>query len=256
MLIVAGVLSLLALTLANRLEIVSPPKLQDEFNHDSVLFTIAKFGHVAYGRSMRGEVLFQRQNEDGCGDFLPIDKTQSQINFILVKRGGCTFVHKARNVQNAGAKMAIVYDNQPREDITSFIMVDDGTGKDIEIPLIMISETDGDILRAFLSARHSEQKVLQVRFANDMGRPKAKLGLYFSADDAFIYPFLAKLKPYYEKLKDIVEFQPHFHIYPCTHCSDEYKSAHCFTEGKYCSYSTDYSGQQVLLEDLRQMCIL
>ena len=32
MLIVAGVLSLLALTPANRLEIVSPPKLQDEFN--------------------------------------------------------------------------------------------------------------------------------------------------------------------------------------------------------------------------------
>lgn len=53
---------------------------------------------------------------------------------------------KARNVQNAGGKMTIVFDNK-NESVDDFIMVDDGTGSDISTPLIMISQQDGQKLR-------------------------------------------------------------------------------------------------------------
>ena len=53
-------------------------------------------------------------------------------------RGNCHFVDKARNAQLAGAKAIIVFDN--KEEYQPFVMIDDGTGQDISIPLIMISK--------------------------------------------------------------------------------------------------------------------
>lgn len=57
----------------------------------------------------------------------------------------------------------MVYDNKS-EDIASFIMVDDGTGSDIFIPLIMIQEEDGEALKYFLSKNHNEHTTMKVDF--------------------------------------------------------------------------------------------
>ena len=52
---------------------------------------------------------------------------ESEAPFYIADRGGCTFVMKALNAQNAGAKLLIVVDDQ--EENENFVLpVDDGHG--------------------------------------------------------------------------------------------------------------------------------
>ncbi len=65
-------------------------------------------------------------------------------NIALVDRGSCSFVTKVRNAQNAGAVGVIVANNVAGSPIT---MGDDGTGGDITIPSVMVSQSDGATIR-------------------------------------------------------------------------------------------------------------
>lgn len=65
--------------LSNRLEVISPGKLSNEFGgngkfslHLDIKFEVANFGKIAYGRSMTGDIYFQRTNSKGCKPFDPL----------------------------------------------------------------------------------------------------------------------------------------------------------------------------------------
>lgn len=51
-------------------------------------------------------------------------------------------MRKVRNLENAGAAVAIIYDNT-EEDVDNIVMSDDGTGGGIRIPAMLIGKTDG-----------------------------------------------------------------------------------------------------------------
>ena len=70
-------------------------------------------------------------------------------NIALVDRGSCSFVTKVRNAQNAAAVGVIVANNVAGNPIT---MGDDGTGGDITIPSVMVSQADGAAIRGSLPA--------------------------------------------------------------------------------------------------------
>lgn len=76
--------------------------------------------------------------------------------FILADRGGCSFVTKVRNIEDAGAAIAIVIDSsdEPIEDV---VMSDDGTGAGIRIPSMLISKTDGQKLINFIKTASKEE---------------------------------------------------------------------------------------------------
>jgi hypothetical protein len=69
--------------------------------------------------------------------------------FMIADRGGCPFVQKVRNMEEAGVAMGIVVDNSD-EDISEIVMSDDGTGAGIRIPSVLISKNDGQKLIDFL----------------------------------------------------------------------------------------------------------
>lgn len=68
---------------------------------------------------------------------------------VMVDRGNCTFVTKARNVQNIGGMFALIVNNND-EDINQLIIADDGTGSDIYIPVVLISKADGEKIKKFM----------------------------------------------------------------------------------------------------------
>ena len=69
----------------------------------------------------------------------------------------CTFVQKVRNMQNAGAAVAIVvFDNRKNPDWLP-IMSDDGSGAGIRIPSMMISKKSGDKLIKFMKTATKEE---------------------------------------------------------------------------------------------------
>jgi subtilisin family serine protease len=77
---------------------------------------------------------------EGCG---PI--TGVADRFALIKRGGCSFYEKALNAQQAGADGVVIYNNAPG-------LLNPTVEGDVEItiPVVFISQEDGEALRAQL----------------------------------------------------------------------------------------------------------
>jgi len=75
---------------------------------------------------------------------------------MIADRGDCTFVHKVRNMENAGVAVGIVVDNT-NEDVDSIVMSDDGSGSGIRIPSMLISRRDGDKIIKFMSHATKEE---------------------------------------------------------------------------------------------------
>jgi len=51
---------------------------------------------------------------------------------------------------------------------------------------------------------------------------------------------------------------PHFRFWECEKCETSYAEKNCFAGGKYCGHdSRNYllTGREIMLEDLRQMCV-
>ena len=115
----------------------------------------AQFGPSVNSTHVLGEPIIA-EPLDACSPLAgPIYKN----SITLVERGDCSFVEKARNVQNAGGAAMIVMDKggttyiddkgeevgvERIQENESFQMADDGTGSDIFIPSLLVSEKDGN----------------------------------------------------------------------------------------------------------------
>lgn len=84
---------------------------------------------------------------DGC-TALPANSLTDKIG--LVERGTCSFVIKVKNLQDAGAKAAIVYNNQANGSTLGGGM--GGTDTTITIPSVLITYTEGEYIKSQLAA--------------------------------------------------------------------------------------------------------
>lgn len=78
----------------------------------------------------------------------PSEELKDKI--IVIERGDCTFVDKARRAQTAGAKAVIVTDNVPgssSDHQPMFAMSGDGTD-DVKIPVVFIFSVEAKMLKA------------------------------------------------------------------------------------------------------------
>lgn len=80
----------------------------------------------------------------------PVNQIDGKI--LIVERGDCTFVDKARKAQTAGASAVIVTDNVPgtaANDQPMFAMSGDGTD-DVTIPVVFLFTEEAKILKTAL----------------------------------------------------------------------------------------------------------
>lgn len=275
---------LITLTLLNliksNIRIVHPDTLKSKFADNGIEMNVATFGDIPYGLTLYGKIYYDIDNKDSEMACSPL--TTIKINnmfdyeihsFVMLDRGSCSFVTKARNAQKIGAKAVIIINNDD-DNIDDIFMIDDGTGKDIEIPAVLISRTDGDIIKDYL--RKNQMEELRPQFILDFELPKALITnfeIIWSSTNLEIYELLRELKP------ALLSFAPgtlnFFPIYYMQSHPDfipknklegkepkEINLPDCFGNGHYCyffdSESLDlgvYEGQTVLEEDLRQICI-
>src|ERR671918_226690 len=107
----------------------------------------AAFGPAPPKEGISGDIVLVN---DGSGN--PTDGCQPLIGFpagaiALVDRGGCTFVQKVNNAQDAGAVAVIVVNSAPGDPITM-----GGADPDITIPSVMISLANGNTIKGGLPA--------------------------------------------------------------------------------------------------------
>ena len=75
---------------------------------------------------------------DGCETIVNSAEIKNQI--ALLQRGGCDFETKIRNAQTAGAKAALVFNNQGEPILMR------GARNSVSIPALMIGQADGQLL--------------------------------------------------------------------------------------------------------------
>lgn len=242
---------------------------------------VATFGDIPYGLNTIGHFVYDFDNKDAemaCNDLKNFNLEKNDFlndfdPFLILDRGSCSFVTKARNAQKIGAKAVIIINNND-DDINEIYMMDDGTGKDIKIPTLLISKTDGDKLKKYFLESNKEEKT-RISLSFEIARKDdVNFEIIFSSTNLEIYELLFSLKQY------LGEFDKEkFHFYPVYYTQTEpnWKSKFelkpgeeqkkidnpdCFGNGHFC-YFFDFeaaslgvlNGRQVLLEDLRQICI-
>jgi hypothetical protein len=159
-----------------------------------------------------------------------------------------------------GAAVAIVVDNTA-EDIDSIVMSDDGTGAGIRIPSMLISKRDGLKLIDFMkTATVEELNTISINAKFDMSRPdnRVEYDVWYSSSNDVALDFFHDFMKIDKKFGDQVLMTPRLVFWECINCETEFIQKNCYAGGKYCatdSGSSRLSGQEIILEDLRQMCI-
>ncbi|XP_067377573.1 protease-associated domain-containing protein 1-like [Channa argus] len=97
---------------------------------------------------------------DGCSALTNGEIIQGQI--ILVERGGCSFVQKARHAEEAGGKAVLIADNAVDNDSQYLDMVTDGSTTRPSIPALFLLGRDGMMIRRSLQRRALPWAVISI----------------------------------------------------------------------------------------------
>lgn len=224
-------------------------------------FDIANYGHVPYGHSIMGELHIDPENIEGCVPFknTPKQEHRSQKSLIIgMRRGKCTYTMKTRHAQEAGAHLAVFFDNVASDDLETTIIKDDGTGSDIHIPSIMISKQDGDKIIAYRDAHPDKAITALQHFDLHKKKKVVEMGIWTAACDNQGKQFLSDFSKYAKRLGDHFLVKPKYLHWQCHGCSENIIDNSCVSSGLYCGMllGSNLSGRQVVMEDLRQKCIL
>ncbi|KAM9331221.1 protease-associated domain-containing protein 1 [Gastrophryne carolinensis] len=85
---------------------------------------------------------------EACGDLSNGAFIQGQI--ALVERGGCSFLSKARVVQEHGGTAVIIADNASDNDSVYVEMIQDNSGRSADIPALFLLGRDGYMIQRSL----------------------------------------------------------------------------------------------------------
>ena len=251
------------------ISIIGPKDLSSQFNDNPIEMAFDKIGKSSYDFYTRGELFIQQDNDriEAClpvSSRIPTTGSQFQENFkiLIVKRGGCSFVQKARNAQRAGYSMLIIVNNL-ETGIKNIIMSDDGSGHDIHIPIVMISQENGNKLINYLKNKPKETNVIaEINFLKTKEDYKSiDIKFFFSSSELKAYELFNNFYQYLYKFGEQVNFIPNYvvHRAPFYDPENPIRVVNCISKGRYCYFPKETTitkdGQAIIMEDLRQKCL-
>ena len=262
-------LSYIFITLCD-VTIIGPDDLSSQFNNKQIEMTFDKIGKSSYDFYTRGELFLDPDNSkiEACHTLTtknPSLDVQFQENFkiLIAKRGGCSFVHKARNAQKAGYSMILIVNNL-QTNIKNVIMSDDGSGSDIHIPIAMISLDDGTKLINYLQSNKppNNKIIVEINFLKTKEEYKnIEVKFFFSSSELKAYELFNSLTQYIHQFSNQVNFVPIYvvHRAPIYDEDNPIRVVNCVSKGKYCYFPKETTitkdGQAIIKEDLRQKCL-
>ncbi|CAN1288896.1 Vacuolar-sorting receptor 3 [Linum perenne] len=259
----------------NNLRVTSPDKIKGTYDT-----AIGNFGIPQYGGSMAGNVVYPKENKNGCKEFSDFgisfkSKPGALPTFVLVDRGDCFFALKVWNVQKAGASAVLVADNIDEALITMDNPEESGAiakyVENITIPSALIEKSFSNILRKSLSNGDMVNVNLDWREAVPHPDDRVRYELWSNSNDEcgvkcdMLMEFVKDFKGPAQILErgGYTHFTPHYITWYCPIAftmSRQCKSQ-CINYGRYCApdpeqdFSIGYDGKDVVLENLRQLCV-
>jgi len=246
------------------------------------------FGSPLYGASVTQRMYYA--NSTLCED----TKASFQSPYVLlVDRGGCSFVSKARRAQSMGATALVAVDSrcvcgeecEPQQtcQATEPVLSDDGSGADVSIPAVMLHKQDGEALEAYYLCGAldggecakdwtPEKAVVQASLEYTVPNPddRVEWELWTTSVDTASLDFLADVKDTVLALGQSQYFTPRMYTYNGSYYGCDSKApvggadlcgSLCTNGGKYCAPDPDgsldegISGAAVVAENLRRTCI-
>uniref|UniRef100_A0A5B7B2G3 Putative Vaculolar sorting receptor 3 isoform 1 n=2 Tax=Davidia involucrata TaxID=16924 RepID=A0A5B7B2G3_DAVIN len=259
----------------NSLRVTSPDSIKG--THDSA---IGNFGIPQYGGSMAGTVVYPKENRKGCRGFDEFgisfkSKSGALPTFVLVDRGDCFFALKVWNAQKAGASAVLVADEIEEALITMDTPEEDSSSakyiENITIPSALIGKSFGEKLKKSTSGGEMVNVNLDWREAVPHPDDRVEYQLWTNSNDEcgikcdMLMEFVKDFKGAAQILEKggYTQFTPHYITWYCPQAftiSKQCKSQ-CINHGRYCApdpeqdFSTGYEGKDVVLENLRQLCV-
>jgi len=267
---------------SSEIEITSPSWMQGTLDHRGALF-----GPFPAGTTVKHELFYTSRKL--CGDETPSppDSVKQQGYFLLVDRGGCSFVEKVRNAQRDNATAVIIADNhcvcnsrdemdgngglcpndptQACEDVVP-VLDDDGTGGDITIPSFMIYKPDAEVLIEQLK-RGTDVEVSLSWPVPQAFNERTEFVLWTTPDDVMNHQFIHTFASAVKELRNRAMFKPKMFIKDGTEKGCRRYDAvdpcpgYCTNWGRYCPsrlYDFDQyenKGVKMVVESLRRSCI-
>ncbi|XP_068422380.1 protease-associated domain-containing protein 1-like [Clinocottus analis] len=97
---------------------------------------------------------------DGCSELEDREILQGQV--VLVERGGCSFVQKARHVEEAGGRAVLIADDASDNDSQFLDMIADGSAAKPSIPALFLLGRDGMMIRRSLQRQALPWAVISI----------------------------------------------------------------------------------------------
>jgi hypothetical protein len=182
---------------------------------------------------------------------------------IMVHRGNCTFVTKVRNVENAGGHVALIINNID-EPINRIVMSDDGRGRELNIPGVLISKSDGEILTNYIAQNKDRAKdiILEVEFEMEHPSNIVQYDFFLSSDSEAIYKLMNDFYFYEMNLRTNTHLTVHYttiqHPLYNESSKDNIERLNCLGKGKYCANPGNFGtvdGREIVFESIKQKCI-
>jgi hypothetical protein len=272
--------------MSSELQIVTPESLRKEEGYDH---RDAIFGQPPYGSTLK-DVNVYYADSTLCGrlspdlGFPPQSDWESPF-FLVVDRGDCTFVTKARIAQLMhGAAGVLVADNrcecsaadcisdvQPCQPVSPR-MNDDGTGSDVTIPSLLLKKQDADAIKDALRGGEAVQMEVTFDVPSSLDQ-QVEYELWMNPLDNSNDGHGQELfedrnwKQAAVKLGDKATFTPRSlvgdgRIFGCYLNPSDVCTEYCTNNGRYCPYdrqkvleNSSITGAQVIVEILRQHCV-
>jgi len=271
---------------SSKLQIHIPQKLfkPDGYDHREALFGIPPYGgSIAQSMYYADSDLCDTKVETSKG--YPIRPVTNGVMepwptpfVLMVDRGVCSFVQKARNAQKSGAAGVIIADNtclcafgdscqsepgiacEPREPI----MADDGSGLDVSIPSFLVFKQDADVMKATLTANRPIQ--IEMKWSLPAPDERVEYQLWTTPTDFVSRDFLSSFRDAAVALGKRAYFTPHMYLYDgvksgCDVNGEDMCYNLCTNAGRYCATDPDnnldkgISGGDVVAESLRRICV-
>merc|ERR1712117_914973 len=96
----------------------------------------------------------------GCGALKNYDDVEG--NIVLIERGECSFTSKAIKAQEAGATAAIITDNNDANDELYVSMIDDTTGRSVDIPTAYLLGKNGYVIAHTLKKHKLNRATIRI----------------------------------------------------------------------------------------------
>ncbi|OMJ93128.1 hypothetical protein SteCoe_3945 [Stentor coeruleus] len=253
-----------------KLTIIEPQELKNQFTENVIGVipsSLANFGNPPYGSHIIGQLYAYKENNiTGCIQLPSInfEYSSGMINYpiLILDRGNCSFVVKVRNAQTIGASAVIIIDNII-ESPENVMMIDDGTAGNIYIPSVLISKSNGQLLKNYILSHQSIKTRVQMTFEMLNPDNQVEYEIWMSSENTELREFLSDFSQHGKKLMPNTQMTPHYVLWYSVERSKEgFLTEHkdCLSGGRYCAPDPDLdngprTGREIVLENLRQICL-